>query len=338
MYRRSPLAILLSVAIATASVGAHAADQAQLRFASPTSPQSKLNIWGFEAWIDDVQKASDGSLAVQLFPGPAIATINNVYDRITSGVADLGFGIFGPLAGKFTKVNVAGLPFEAKGCEEASVALSRLYERHLIDDEMQDVKTLALFTFPSIAINANTPIKTASDLRGLKVATSDRIMGEVFTHLGATPVVLAPPDYYQALSRSTVQAAAVGWTAIISFKLTEVTNYHADTDAGLIPAFVFMNKGSYARLPEAARATIDKYSGAPFFRRLGQVTDRQDRAGHEIAGAMPGQTITAIDAAEQERWRKMISPVVDEWVSSTKNGAQVLSAFREEVAKFRAAK
>jgi TRAP-type C4-dicarboxylate transport system substrate-binding protein len=317
---------------------AHAADPVQLRFASPTSPQSKLNIWGFEAWIDDVQKASGGNLSVQLFPGPAIATINNVYDRITSGVADMGFGIFGPLAGKFTKVNVAGLPFEAKGCEEASVALSRLYERNMINDEMNDVKTLALFTFPSIAINANTPIKTTSDLRGLKVATSDRTMGEVFTHLGATPVSMAPPEYYQALSRGTVQAAAVGWTAIISFKLTEVSNYHADTDAGLIPGFVFMNKGSYARLPEAARAAIDRHSGAPFFRRLGQVTDRQDREGHEIARAMPGQTLTAIDAAEQERWRHTVAPVVDAWVAATKDGAQILAAFREEVAKFRAAK
>jgi TRAP-type C4-dicarboxylate transport system substrate-binding protein len=335
MKRRVVLPIV-STLVGAFSLSAMAADAVQLRFASPTSPQSKLNIWGFEAWIDDVHKASGGALNVQLFPGSTIATINNVYDRVTSGVADIGFGIFGPLAGKFTKVNVAALPFEANGCEEASVALSRLYDRGLINDEMQDVHTLALFTFPAIAINSNSPIRTANDLHGLKVGTSDRIMSEVFTRLGAAPVSMAPPDYYQALSRGTVQAVAVGWTAIISFKLTEVSTYHMDTNAGLIPGFVFMNKASYARLPEAARAAIDRYSGAPFFRRLGQVTDRQDRVGHEIARAIPGQTVTKIDPAEQERWRRTVEPVVEEWVSKTKDGKQILAAFREEVAKIRA--
>ena len=42
--------------------------------------------------------------------------------------------------------------------------------------------------------------------------------------------------------------------------------------------------------------------------------------------------------AEQARWKQRIQPLIDEWVAATPNGAAVLAASREEIAKLRAGK
>ena len=157
-------------------------------------------------------------------------------------------------------------------------------------------------------------IDLTRDTRGrVRVAVTRRV-----AFFPLPPQVIEVRGFSEVVSGQTASAGFWEWL-IFLFLLP-----------GLIPAFVFMNKGSYARLPEAARAPIDKYSGTPFFRRLGQVTDRQNREGHEIARAMPGQTITAIDPAEQQRWRRVVAPVVDGWVAATKDGAKILAAFRAD--------
>jgi TRAP-type C4-dicarboxylate transport system substrate-binding protein len=335
MIRRS-LSTFLAAAVALLPFAVRADEPILLRFGFPAPPQSKVNVWGVTPWIEDVQKAAPGLLDIKVFPGPSLATTENSYDRVVSGVADLMFGIFGPLAGKFTRVTVGSLPFEAKNNSETAVAYWHLYERGLFADELKEVKTLALFTFPSAGFHTNKPVAVAADLAGMKVAVSDRALSQLITSLGAVPITMGPPDFYQSMQRGLVGGVAVGWSAADTFKLYEVSKYHVDTASGLFAAFMFMNKQSFAKLPAAAQQAIDRYSGEPFFRRMGKVTDDMDGEGREKVRAMPGQTITRLNAAEEARWQELAQPIIENWVKTTPNGAAILSAFREEIKKVRA--
>jgi TRAP-type C4-dicarboxylate transport system substrate-binding protein len=334
MPRRS-LSFILAAAFALTPIAASADEPIVLRFGFPAPPQSKVNVWGVTPWIADVQKEVPGLLDIKVFPGTQIATTSTTYDRVLSGVGDLMFGIFGPLAGKFSQVTVGALPFEARNNTEAGKAYWELYRRGMFDDELKDVKTLALFTFPSAGFHTNKPVATAADLAGLKVATSDRAMAQLITNLGAVPITMGPPDFYQSMQRGVVNGVAVGWSAADTFKLYEVSKYHLDTSSGLFAAFMFMNKASFAKLPAKAQAAIDKHSGEAFFRRMGKVTDDMDVEGREKVRAMPGQMLSKLDPAEEARWIERAKPIVDEWVKDTKNGAAILAAFREEIKKAR---
>jgi TRAP-type C4-dicarboxylate transport system substrate-binding protein len=132
-----------------------------------------------------------------------------------------------------------------------------------------------------------------------------------------------------------VQGIMVGWPAIMSFKLDEVTNHHLETQSGQFPAFVFMNKDAHARLPEAGRNAIDGLSGPPFFKRMGEVTDRQEAEGRDLTKVKPGQVITRLAPAEEARWRQLVQPVIAKWAATTPNGAAILASFREEIQKIR---
>jgi TRAP-type C4-dicarboxylate transport system substrate-binding protein len=335
MVRRS-LSFILAAAFTIAPIAAQADDPIVLRFGFPAPPQSKVNVWGVTPWIEDVQKEVPGMLDIKVFPGPSLASVENSYDRLVTGVADLMFGIFGPLAGKFAQVTVGALPFESRNNTETAKAYWELHKKGMFDNELRDVKTLALFTFPSAGFHTNKPITSAADLAGMKVAVSDRALSQLITSLGAVPITMGPPDFYQAMQRGLVSGVAVGWSAADTFKLYEVSKYHVDTASGLFTAFMFMNKASFAKLPANAQAAIDKYSGEPFFRRMGKVTDDMDVEGREKVRAMPGQVLSKIDPAEEARWQQKAQPIVEAWVKDTPNGAALLTAFREEIKKARA--
>jgi TRAP-type C4-dicarboxylate transport system substrate-binding protein len=324
--------IIAAAAFALAATSVHAAE---LRLASTTVPTSKVNVWGLIPWSEDVKKASNGALDIKLYYNNSIANSDNVYDRTVQGVADISFGIMGPFYDLFPRTMVAGLPFEANNDTETSVALSRLFERGLISEEFSKVKVLSLFTFAPSAVNSNKDIKIADDMKGLKIAASGRIIGEVVGALGAVPITMVPTDFYQAMQRGLVQGIMVGWPAIMSFKLDEVTNHHLETQSGQFPAFVFMNKEAYAKLDAASKKAIDQLSGPVFYKRMGEVTDRQEAEGRDATKPKPGQSITRLTPDEEGRWKKLTAPVTERWASSTPNGPAILSAFREEIQKIR---
>jgi TRAP-type C4-dicarboxylate transport system substrate-binding protein len=335
MAHRS-VALALAAALAAAPALSRAAEPALLRFGFPAPPQSKVNGWGSGPWSQEVMKAAGGTIDIKLFPGTSIVTTRTTYDRTVSGVSDITFGIFGPLQGTFRKVTVTELPFEAESDTEASVALWRLWKKGLINDEFDKVKVLSLFTFPAPAINTNKPIEKMADMDGLKFAVSGRTLAELISAVGGSPVTLGPPEYYQAELRGTVDGIFVGWSAVTTFKLAEVTKYHVDTGAGFAPAFMMMNKQSFARLPKKARDAIDKYSGEPYFKRMGAVTDRMDDVGRKAVQAMKDHRVTQLPPAEKAIWKQKAKAIYANWVKETPNGEAILAAFRKDLTDIRA--
>jgi TRAP-type C4-dicarboxylate transport system substrate-binding protein len=161
-------------------------------------------------------------------------------------------------------------------------------------------------------------------------------MGQEMELLGAAPISLQPSDVYQSMQRGVIDGLLNSWTAVQTFKLHEVTSHHLEVPLGQSPAFVIFNKDSYAKLPAKARTAIDKSSGEVLSRRLGKATDGNRASGRAMVVAMKDHTISGLDAAETERWRARLQPVIDDWLKATPDGARVLAAFREELAKVRA--
>jgi TRAP-type C4-dicarboxylate transport system substrate-binding protein len=127
----------------------------------------------------------------------------------------------------------------------------------------------------------------------------------------------------------------ISWPGAEAFKLQEVSTYHMDVPFGLFPAFVVMNHGSYARLPDAAKRAFDQNSGEAFSKAYGAGLDKSNGEAIERFKKLKGHEVVELAPAELERWEKVLAPVVAEWVKATPDGAKVLAAFRAEVKKVR---
>ena len=313
------------------------AEPVQLKFGYP----GPLTAWpytkGFGPWAQEVERDAPGLVEIKVYPGGAIATFRNAYDRTINGVADMTFGTFGDTPGQFPRTEVSNLPFEADNGTAASIALWKLYQGGVIAPEYGSVKPLVIFTFPSSIVHATKEIKTAADMQGLKFAVSGRIAAEAVTRLGGAPVTMSQTELYPALQRGMVQASNTSWPGAMAWKLEEVTKYHLEVPFGLAPGFILMNKDSFARLPEPARGAIDRHSGAALSLRMGKAADETNVEGKAKFIAMGGHVVAALDPAETARWKQALAPITGEWIKTVPDGTAVLAAFRAELVNARRA-
>jgi TRAP-type C4-dicarboxylate transport system substrate-binding protein len=329
------LRIVVAFALCLAiSAPARAADPVALKFAWPAPPKSDSAQLAF-AWKDRVLASAKGQLTIQVYPEGTIAKTINVLDRVMNGVADIGFGIMGPYSRQFPQAFVVQLPFVCDNSAECSTALWRLYAKGTIADEFRDVHPLALFNFTAASLHSTKPVRRMEDLAGMKVAMSSKVLSEDIALLGGAPVTQTPADFYESLNRGLVHGILISWPGAISFKMQEVTKYHMDTPFGLFPAFIIMNKDSYARLPDAVRRAFDDNSGEGFSRIYGAGLDKSNDDSVDQFRAMKGHEVVVLPKAELNRWNKTLEPIIAEWVKATPDGAKVLAEFRAELAKIR---
>ena len=123
-----------------------------------------------------------------------------------------------------------------------------------------------------------------------------------------------------------------------TFHLNEVTNFHLEVPLGFNTGYVAINNETYAKLPPAGKAAIEKFSYKPFVERLATADDQMQAIGRDATKAMAGQTIAQLDPAEEARWKEAVAPVTEEWVKATPDGANVLAAFRAELTAIRGGK
>ena len=331
-----PLAAV--AALAAAAPATQAAEPIVLKYAFPAPPFSYINTGGVTPWSRDVEKAADGLIEFKLFAGGSLANFSTAYDRVVNGVAEAAFGTVGSIQGLFPRTNVTNLPGLSDDPVECSRAIWRLQNKGVLGDEWGKVHVLTLSTVSGTGLHSTKPMRTVEEIKGEKISSGGRIGAQALQHLGAAPVTITPAETYQALQRGLVSGATMSWAGVAVFKLNEVTRYHLDSPFGLAAAYMIMNKDAYARLPDKARAAIDRYSGEAYARRIAESGVADDRKQLAKLKEDPNQQFFALPKEEEARWLKIVAPITEEWVKDTPDGAKVLAAFKTELANLRTGK
>jgi TRAP-type C4-dicarboxylate transport system substrate-binding protein len=335
---KSKIGIWLAAALTAMPLAAEAAEPITLKLGFP--PPSVSNFYGgaLLPWSKELEQATGGALKVQIYPGGTLADHRNAYDRVLNEVADIVFGLHGILGKTFQKTTVTALPgFPATGAQ-CTAALWQLYATGVIADEYEKVHPLGFSCFPPTSIVAHKTVRSIEHLRGLKVSVTSRVYGQEIEVLGGAPITLATTELYQALQRGTVDAAMVGMAAVAAYKLQEVASYFFDAPFGQTTEYLLMNKQSHAKLPEAVRKVFDQKAGAPLSALLGKAANEENEMGVRRVEGASGKTHTKMPGGDLARFQKMMSPLVDQWIKDTPDGARVIEVYKAELAKAGAAK
>jgi TRAP-type transport system periplasmic protein len=287
-----------------------------------------------QPWIEAVEKDSEGTLKLQPFFGNSLADLFNIYDRVVSGVADIGNGVQGSIGGKFPGSSVVELPSDIKA-REGAASFWKLYQDGLIAKEYEGVKVLALFVYPQSFLNANKPVKRLEDAKGLRFATLTKADARMASLLGGAPLSTNPVEVYQILQHRGADGVIIGWLGLVGFKLAEVTDHHLVVGLGSGGGFLLMNKDAYAKLPAKAKAALDKHSGYGASRdAFGTALDRIYANSQAVVRGQPNQTITTVAGAELADYQKtLVDPLNADWQKSVPNGAAIFAAYRAEAAR-----
>jgi TRAP-type transport system periplasmic protein len=337
--RRTALAAMGAVA-ALAVTGTAMAQTVTLRLHQMLPQQATIPAKAIVPWAQKVEAESGGKLKVQIFNAMQLGGAPpQLFDQARDGVVDLTWTVLGYTPGRFPKTEVFELPFMSSSAESSSKAIQEYVEKFAAD-EFKDVKLIAVHTHGPGLFHTKQPVTGLETLRGMKVRGGSRIINNMLTKLGATPVGMPVPAVTDALSKGTIDGTTIPWEVTPSLKVTELVKNHttfAGKEGLYTQTFAFsMNKASYEKLPPDLKKVIDNNSGMVAATLFGKAMDEGDKIGRDIA-VKAGNNIVALELAEVQRWRRTAGTVETDWINEVKakgiDGAKLASEARALIAK-----
>ena len=326
-----------NVAITILMLGALSAqakeEPVELKFAHWLPAMHSLAKLGFEPWAKSVEKASNGSIKVMMFPAQQLGKAADHYDLARDGIADMTWVNPGYQAGRFPLVAAGELPFLIGKPGPGSAALDAWY-RNYAAAEMKDVK----FCFAHVHVgtfHSKKPITEPSQLQGMKIRSANGTVAQTMTLLGATNVQVSAPEARDALSKGLADAITFPWNSIISFGIDKAVNYHSDMRLYTSDFVWVMNKPWYDKLAAGQKQVIDNHCNNDWAKKVGGAWGDAEDAGQGKLAKMEGHTIVTISPAQVDLWKKAVQPVYEQWVKAADgvgiDGKQALGDLRKDL-------
>jgi TRAP-type C4-dicarboxylate transport system substrate-binding protein len=332
--------------LAAATVLPHLAGFAQqtvtLKFHTFIAPMSNPWLTMHKPWMEKVERDSGGRIKFEAYPAMQLGgTPVQLYDQARDGVVDIVWTLPGNTAGRFPRIEVFELPFVMNNAEATSKAYWEYFQTQC-PDEFRETQVLALHVHgPGMFHSVSKPIKSAADLKGMKVRGPTRQITKMLGAVGATPVGMPLPQIPDAMSKGTIDACVIPWEIVPSVKVHELAKFHSEFDntgpALYTTTFVMaMNKAKYDSLAPDLKKAIDANSGLATSAWLGKTQQASDVLGRKPA-VDRGNTIYQFTAAQREEFVKLSAQIDDEWVADMDKrgfkGKALLDTARALIAK-----
>jgi TRAP-type transport system periplasmic protein len=269
-----------------------------------------------QEWANEVEKRTNGAVKVALFPGATLTPANQAYDGVVKGISDLAFVVLSYTAGRFPLTEVIDMPLGYKNGLQATRLINAYYQK-FHPKEFDDTQVMYLHAHGPGILHTKKPVAKLEDLKGLKIRCTGT-SAKMVTHLGGAPVAIPMTDAYDSLQKGVVDGIMAPIEALKGWKFAEVIksttlNYGS---AYSIAFAVIMNKQKWAALPKDVQGVIQKVN-EEWIEKTGKAWDDFDKAGLETTKAK-GNQIIALSKQEDERWAKMVQPILNEYVQGMK--------------------
>jgi TRAP-type C4-dicarboxylate transport system substrate-binding protein len=333
-FRRQAISLGVFCALLTAAGLASAQNKVTLTSSTWVPMDHGLTVAQKE-WCDDVAKATEKRVTCNLLAKP-VAPPGKTFDAIRDGLADVSFDVHGYSPGRFKLTEMVELPFMGDSAEATSVAYEKVYEKYMAKlGEHKGLHVLTVFTHgPGLILNTKRPIKSMSDLDGLKIRVGGGMVNEIGKAMGVNVTLKPAPQSYELLSSGVMDGVFFPAESVKSFKLEKLIKYRTSFPGGLYNTSfaIVMNQDAWAKIGKKDQEAINKLSGVALAQRIGRAWDRADREGMAVMQANNVEGISASKAFVDEVKSKT-SGLEEKWIKEAKergltNAAEVLKEYR----------
>ncbi|HEX6960091.1 MAG TPA: TRAP transporter substrate-binding protein [Ferrovibrio sp.] len=310
-----------------------------LRLAHWLPPQHPLHP-AWQAWGADIEKASNGTIKVQIFPAQQLGAAKDHYDMARDGVADITYVNPGYTPGRFPIIAGAELPFLFSNAKGGSAAIDAWYRKYA-PKEMSDVKVCMAFVHDPGTFHSKVKIAKPDDLKGLKIRPGNSSVARLVTLAGGTNVQVTAPEAREALERGVADAITFPWGSLFIFGIDKVVKYHMDTPLYISNFVMAMNKNSYAKLSANQKKVIDSHCTSEWSEKINTPWADFESAGRGKMLALAGHEAVKPTAADMAAWHKLADEMAQAWYEDVKkvgvDGKQALAELKAELKKHNAA-
>lgn len=268
-------------------------------------------------WGKEIEKRTNGAVKVVMFPGATLTPPNQSYDGVIKGISDIAMTVCSYTAGRFPLMEVIDMPLGYKSALQ-STRLVNIFYNKFKPKEFDDAKVMYFHAHGPGLLHTKKPVAKLEDLKGMKIRCTGT-SAKLVSHLGGTPVAMPQTETYDALQKGVVEGVMNPFEALKGWKIAEVIksttmNYGSAYSMAFV---VVMSKKKWDSFPKDIQATIQKVN-EEWIEKTGKAWDDIDKAGIEFTKAKGNQVIS-LSKQEDERWAKLVQPILNEYVQSMKS-------------------
>jgi TRAP-type C4-dicarboxylate transport system substrate-binding protein len=298
------LPAVLALALGTGTASAQQ-PPIELKLAYFVGDQHAMSKWLIQ-WAEKLEKDSGGRIVVKRFPGAQMGPVQQHYDFVRTGQADVAWFLHGSTPGRFPLTELVQVPYLVGSAEIGTKTLNdpELRAKYL-DAEHKGVKVMLLLTHqPGNIHTTKKPIRTTEDMKGMRLRFVSPTVRDFVAGLGGTPVGVQPTEQVEQMQKGTIDGVFIDYGgAGIAFKMGGTVKHTTEMYSYVSSFGVGMNPDFYAKLPPDLKALVDK-SMVGVEKEVGEAWDALDVPGKKALMDGGGEAIK-LSPEENAKFRKV---------------------------------
>lgn len=313
--------LMTGTLLAGLMASAAAAQEVNLRLSHWVPPTHPIQTMGIEPWVQSLSEASDGRIAVTIFPAQQLGAAPDHYDMARDGIADISYTNPGYQAGRFPIYSLIEIPFLADNSIDGAQALHEWYAP-IAETEMADVKFCLANPHDPGTFHSKAPIHVPADINGLNVRPAHATMSRFVSELGGGPVQVPAPEAREAIANGTADAITFPWNSVYIFGVDSETPYHLDMPFYVSAQLLLINLDTYNNMPDDLRAILDDHCTPEWSKRFSTGWAENEASGRQKMIDSGVHTLYAPTDEEIHEWRDAAAPLITQWMEEVGEGAQ----------------
>ena len=283
---------MLGMLVGIAALAATTADARELRIAPGAPPAHPSHSHLYSKLAELLPEVSGGNLTAQVL-GPEVVGLGQMKDGLQSQLVEIGNLLPLYFPADLPNMSLAGeLALSGREPHAMAAAMTEyMVTCATCQEEMKKFGVTYLGSGSSdvYALLTNRPVRTAEDVKGLRLRSGGAPFSRWAENFGAVPANIGVGDTFESMSQGVIDGSIASIGDLLSFRLVELVKnitfvplgtYHATSD------FTVADTTWQSLSPEERKqlATAANQANVIFTQRWGYEIAKEARAAAEAAG------------------------------------------------------
>ncbi|MEK3935472.1 C4-dicarboxylate TRAP transporter substrate-binding protein [Sporosarcina sp. FSL W7-1349] len=304
------------------------------------APKEAKLSQGFDAYLDEVEKNSDGRVTFERYYSESLVKAADTSSAVGAGIADIALIVPGYTPANNPLATIESLPALWVDQWTGTRAMQDLYNEfpELKEEyESQGIQVVGNFVLPSYYYISTKDVKSFEDIKGQKViaAGTQSILAEA---LDTVSVGIVITESFEAMERGAVDSAMLGFTSSATYGIHELAKSVWKLPLGSQGGVLGMNKDKFDALPDDLKKIFEEAAvkNAVDFHNIYQVEGEESSlqkyldAGVTINEPSDEDVAKLQEIAKEAVWKKWI----DGPERKGKPAEEILDRFVELIEKY----
>ncbi len=255
------LLLVIGTGILGAPSPAPGSDQIVLRVADFYPPGHPIRDGFLEAFAAPLEKRTNGKVKIDYYGHESLVKAKDILDATINGVADIGNMTYA--GSRIPLIFYQQLPgvFSDEQTVGAARAMWKIHEKY-VSPEFEKLGLKLLYVNSTTGyqmMTTKTPVRTLSDIQGMKFRVAGSVLPHSIKGLGGVPVSMTMGEVYEAMERGVVDGVALSVPSVKAYAFYEIIKYATvNCNMGGYPSYFAMNMKKWKSLPDDVKKVIEE--------------------------------------------------------------------------------